>query len=1038
MIQRIIHIILLFPLFVHLLFPTAATAQNAEYYIKGTVYDENGTPVPGVVVSTQKGKNRTITQENGKYLLGITDTSKSLVFSSVGYVDRTMKIGDLKEMDVNLTSSAHLSDDEIIQLGYSSQKRSEISGSVSSVSGEELRKSPVANLSMSFAGRLPGLITRETYSELSRTNTTLFVRGSSTNRAKGPLVIIDGIMCAYQPYQSLDYISADEIESVTVLKDASAEALYGIQGGNGVIVITTKRGQAGKLKVTVKLEESFQQMSTRPVFINSFEYARLRNEAAYNDGKGANYFFSDEQIEKYKSGKYPDSYPNTNWYHLFMKKFAQMRRAGVDLSGGNDRVRYFTNINLMHQLSQFKTDQPDYETSPNSVWVNFRSNVDLKINQYLGAYLNLSGNLKRERVPGGGYFSQSLYSGLFYMPSNVYGPVTPTVIDEATGKISGNQVITTGLVGDPVYGMLNRAGYTRHTVTNIYSQFGLNLDMSFVTPGLKASGVVAYQTNAVNSLYTTKDYERWTRTDDPETLSFTKKGSNDNTTLSYGRGSSYYYHLTYKGLMDYQQKFGRHAVSGMAYMFYQDLSTESTGSPWCLPYRRFSSGLEATYNYDGRYFLKIDAGYSGSEQFDRGHRYTLTPAVSGAWTVSKENFLADARWLSNLKLRASLGKTASDQLDQGRYAYEDNVTFGGGGSIGYLRYIIRENAFGNPNLEAEVSTKQNYGLDMGLFQMFTVSVDVFKERMENAVVGAVSTIPYFQGIPLSNYPNINDGTFENKGYEITAGFTKALNKDLSVSLGGSLSYNKNTIVSWNEAMRTEDYVYRKREEGYSYGQEWGYLVNYDNGNGFYNFQSEISNDNLSYSFGTPRVGDLRFIDLNNDHAIDERDKAPLGTGSIPRYYYAMNGSVSYKSFDLSFLFQGVGKWSSVYGGMGVYENSLDGVFGSLHRNAWTEERWNNDERITAPALSLTTSTSNQPSDFYNYNRAYLRLKNIELGYNAIKLAKALAVSKLRFVLSGQNLFTWDKMKTGDFGPEADSYESIPVYRVYNVGIKLQF
>ncbi len=1007
-------------------------------FVKGVVSDVLGKPLAGVVVSTQNGNSRTLTQPDGTYALVIDDASKSLVFSCIGYSDKVVKIGNAMQVDVILNLIED-SEDEIIQLGYSSQRKSEMSGAVSTVTGEELEKSPVANLPMTFAGRLPGLFTRETSSELGRANTDLYVRGVCANRAKGPLVIIDGIVCAHNSNQSLEYISPSEIESVTVLKDASTEALYGIQGANGVIVVTTKRGSLGKLNVKVRVDESLQQMTTQPAFISSAEYAQLRNQAAFNDGKGPNYFFTDQQVEKYRSGEQPDLYPNTNWYDTFLRNFAQMQRVGVDLSGGSNWVRYFTNVNVMHQKSQFKTDQPDYDTSPNFDWANFRSNVDAKINDYLSAYLQLSGNIKRERVPGGGTFSQTLYSSLFNMPSTVYGPVTPTVIDPETGAVSGNQVVTTSLVGDPTYGMLNRSGYTRHTVTNIYSQFGLNLDMSFLASGLKASGVVAYQTNSVNSLTTTQDYERWMRTDDDETLSFVKKGSNNNTTLSYGKGSSYYYHITYKGMMDYQRTFGQHAVTAMAYMFYQNLSKEDNGSPWCLPYNRMSSGAEATYAYNKKYMLKFDVGYSGSEKYARGHRYTWTPAVSGAWVISKERFMKNVEWVDNLKVRASYGKTANDQDNQNRFAYLDNVTFSGGGPIGALQYKITENQVGNPNYVSENTVKQNYGLDLGLLNQFSLSVDIFNERLDNMIVNPSSYIPTYQGIPLGNYPITNAGIYENKGYEVTADYKKELTKDFSIRMGGYITYAKNKEIKSLEALKSEDYAYRKRSEGYSYGQAWGYLVDYRNGNGFYNFQGEVDASELTYSFGIPRVGDLKYQDLNGDHVIDEKDQAPIGTGDMPRYYYGFSGGFRYKSFDLSFLFQGVGKWSSVYGGIGVYETSYDGVYGSLHRNAWTEERWNNGEKITAPALSLTKSVSHEASDYYEYNRAYLRLKNVELSYTlSDRISKALSASEIRLILSGQNLLTWDKMKSNDFGPEANSYDAIPVYRVYNAGISVTF
>ena len=1015
-------------------------AKQLPRVISGKTCDEQGRPLAGVVIRSERGEGSTITNAEGEYFLQLGEDTELLKYSYIGYREQQVKVNEEEQLDVVLHPDVNNNPDEIVQLGYSSQLRSAVSGAVATVSGEELEKSPVANLTQSFAGRLSGLITQETYSELSRATTKLYVRGISAARTSDPLVIIDGIPCAYKIEQTLEYISANEIESVSVLKDASTQALYGIQGANGVIVITTKRGQKGKLTIKTRFDQSFQEVTTTPAFINSAEYAQLRNEAAYNDGMGRNYFYSDEEIEYYRSGEKPDLYPNNNWYDRYMKDFGMMQRFSVNASGGNDRIRFFSDVNLMHQGGQFKTDTPnsDYKTNANNIWVNYRTNVDLNINKYLKAFLRLSGNIKRERTPGTDV--STVYNSLFQIPSNVYGPVTPAVIDESTGDVldEGGKVITTERVGSPTYGMLNRSGYYRHTVTNIYSQFGLDLDMSFLTKGLSMNGIFAYQTNSVGHLATLQNYERWMRTDDKNSLTFTKKGSDENTPLAYSKSHSFYYHLTVKGGINYKRDIARHHVAGFGYVLYQDLDKADTSSPWCLPYNRISAGAEATYDYGNRYFAKFDVGYSGSEQYASGNRYTWTPAVSVAWLASNEDFLNDVDWLSYLKLRASYGKSANDQSGLDRYSYLDNVTVSGGGRVSYLQYTINEGTVGNPNIEAEVSKKQNYGIDFGLFNMVAVSADIFKERMENMVVGASASIPLYQGIPLGNYPKTNTGIFENKGYDISVSFNKSINKDFAVFAGGLLSYARNKIINWNEALRTDDYAYQKWEEGFSYGQNFGFLVDYSNGNGFFNSQSEIDNSNLEYNFGTPRVGDLKYQDLNTDNIIDDRDKAPIGHGALPRVTYAFSGGFSWKSFELSFLFQGVGKYSSIYSGTGVYETSYDGVFGSLHRHAWTQERYENGEKITSPALALTKSVSHGSNDYYNYDRSYLRLKNVELSYSLpAAVTRAISAQTAKVILSGQNLITWDHMKSDDFGPEG-SYSSIPPYRVYNIGVSVSF
>lgn len=1014
------------------------SAQNPIDSISGKVLDEYGKPLVGVTIDTENGKNGTLTNAMGEFTIGIDDNSKFLIVSFIGYSSQKVSIDEKNTIDVQLEPDV-LGQEEVVQLGYTSQLRSEISGAVATVSGEELEKSPVANLTQTLPGRLSGLFSQEVYSELSRAKTRLNIRGLSAGRMGSPLVIIDGIITAYNSNQSLDYISANEIESLTILKDASTQALYGIQGANGVIVVTTKRGKKGGLRINGRIDQSVQEATTTPTFYSSAEYAEMRNQAAYNDGLGQNYLFTDQQIENYRSGANRELYPNNNWYKRYMKDFASMQRVGVNLTGGNDDVQFFSNVNFMHQGGQFNTDQTEYNPNANNTWVNYRTNVDMSLNKYLKGFIRLSGNIKRERTPG--VSNAAVYASLFALPPTTVGPITPEIIDESTGEVlvPEGEVITTEREGSPTYGLLNRTGFRRHTVTNTTSQFGLDLDLSFLTKGLKATGIIAYQTNSVGSLATTQDYERWLRTDDENTLDFTKKGSQINTPLAYSKGASFYYHLTSNAAINYKRAFGKHQVAGMAYMFYQNLTKTHTTSPGLLPYNRLSSGVEATYGYDKRYLAKIDVGYSGSEQYAGNQRFIATPAVSAAWVVSNESFMNSNSWLSNLKIRASYGKTANDQSGLARFAYLDNVTAVQGGPIGYLQYMINENQVGNPYIQAEVSTKQNYGLDLGLFNALSFSLDVFKERMNNMVVNATGTVPLYQGVPLENYPMTNSGTFVNEGYEISVNYSKSVNSNLTVFAGGMLSYAKNTIVNSNQPLKTDDYAYRARQDGYSYGQQFGYLVDYSNGNGFFNSQSEIDNSNLAYNFGQQRVGDLKYQDLNNDNIIDERDQAPLGTGALPRVVYSLSSGISYKSFDLSFMFQGVGKYSSIYGGPGVRETDYDGVFGALHKNAWTQERYQNGEEITAPALSLSKTVNQEGSDYFNYDRSYLRLKNVELAYTLpLFLSNVISAQEVRFVFSGQNLMTWDKMKSDDFGPEGGGYTSFPVYRVYNLGVNVIF
>lgn len=914
--------------------------------------------------------------------------------------------------------------EEVIDLGYLTLPKRAVTGAVSSVSGTELRKSPDASLPKTFAGRFSGLTTRETDAELSRggfsTETmgmSWWIRGLSTVNGTTPMVILDGVLC---PNTNYVYLSPDEIESVTVLKDAAVLSLYGIQGANGVISIKTKRGRVGKTDVTVTFDQSLQQMTRRPLFVNSGEYVDLRNQAGCNDGLGKYSQFSPSDVEQFHAGG-NELYPNNNWYDMFVRPLTFMSRAGVTVRGGSEKVQYFSNVNYMHQQSPFKTtEEPgsQYNPEPKNDWFNFRSNVDVKFTSYLKGFLRLAGNVKNEKTTG--YSNAAVYDHLFTLPPTMYGPLTPSG-DEYE---NGGQVITHDDEGTPVYGMLNRSGYIQNLYVNITAQAGLNMDLGFLTKGLSIGGLMAYQTSTLNQTLTTQDFERYIRTKDMSGLYFTKKGSSLNSPLKYSKSSTMDYNLNLYAHANYSRTFGDHSIDAMGYIFYQKQELQKSN----LPYKRESMGATATYGYMKRYFIKADVGYSGSEQFHPDKRYVATPAISGAWIVSDEAFMKDIEWLNYLKLRASYGITVNDQFGGARYLYLDDIDING-----------NEGLKGNPSLSAEKMKKQNYGIELGLFNELSISLDWYKSRCDNMLVSSSGTIPQYQGVPLNYYPKTNGGKMENYGYEIEAMYEKRLNDDWSFHVGGSFSFNKNKVISVNESPYSSDYAYRLRTEGYTSGQVWGYLIDYSNGNGMFNFKEELEASGLTYAFGTPRLGDFIYQDLNGDKVIDEKDIAPIGYSRIPRQSYNLTAGFKYKGLEVSLLFQGVNKVSTVASGIGVYEHAYQGVFNDIHQHAWTQERWNNGEKIEYPALSLNESTNHVANSFFVWNASYLRLKNMEIAYTLPKhISKKVCAENIRFSLSGQNLLTFDKMRSKYIDPEIGTMGDFQPYRVYNIGVSLTF
>ncbi len=1012
---------------------SAAIAQDAAnpLKIRGTVLDSDGIPVAGAMVKSSNNGNEAVTDIDGNYEITVTDGSKSLNYNFIGYKTRTISVSKAAENGIVSMGEPSGSLDEIIDLGYYKVTRRELTGAVSVVGGTELAKSPESNLGKTFAGRLPGLTVMEENGEpglvaqsSSNNGLTMIIRGLTTANGNKPLIIIDGQI---SPNENYMYITPEEIETVTVLKDASAMAIYGMQGGNGAIVIRTKSGRIGANKVSVYFDEALQQSSKTPYSISAAEYATLRNQAGYNDGLGKFSQFSQEQIDGYSATNHA-----YNPYNDLFNKTMWMTRAGMSLTGGTERLQYYANVNYMHESSPFKAEENkdwEYNPAPGIDRFNFRSNIDVKINSWLSAMMRISGSINRVKTAGS--TNASVYSALFKLPPTMYGSLS-TVVNDEEGNIvhKGNEVLTVDGVTDPVYGMLNRSGFIEQLKADVLSMGGLNADLSMVTEGLSASAVVAYQLSSNNNQSTLQKYQRWIAVQNGDEVNFQRLGSDENTPLSYAKTRQMYYNLNLSAFANYKRTFGDHYVSSMAYIFYQDLQTESTSGAAILPYKRESMGITATYGFKNRYFIRGDVAYSGSEQFHPDHRWYTTPSVSGTWIASDESFIQGIKpWVSLVKLRLSYGLNDNDQLGDGRMLYADNVDYQG-----------NEFTRGNPLLAPEKIYKTNYGIDLGFFDNdLSGSFDYFRQHCDNVLISSSTLVPSFQGVPLDYYPLVNEGRIKNHGFEVAALYHKAINRDWTVFVGGSFSYNKNEMVDMKEVIR-DGYAYPYAKAGQSIGQKWGYLIDYSNGNGMFNFSDEISGCGLDYSaLGTPRPGDFKYVDLNKDGKIDSKDRAPIGYGDIPRGYYSINGGFAYKNFEVSFIFQGTTKRSITLSGVGAFETENQGVFNDIHMNAWTEDRWNAGEKIDYPALSLSKSTSHNDNDYFIQDGSYLRLKNAEIAYTLPhKISKKAFAEKIRFALNGQNLFTIDHLRSKHIDAEIGKLSAFPTYRVINLGVKVTF
>ena len=1001
--------------------PVAEKKNNGPVF-SGTVQDVFGNSLDNVVIKIPDSEKGDLSGPDGSFeIKGTFDDNTRLVFSKEGYGTLVKTVSELAKTPAVMQRDVSGSDTEV-HLIKNNRSNLSVTSSAATISGEELGKTHHSHLGAALAGRLPGLIVSQSSNEPGAENYTLNVRGTSTTNGRAPLILIDGIVSS-----SFDYINPQDVESVTVLKDAAATALYGMQGGNGIISIVTKRGVYGKPTLSLNVDYSFQEAVRTPKMTNAVQYASLMNEAYENQGLGKYYMYSSDEIGKYESGADPELYPNNDWYDMFMKPVVQTQRVNFSAHGGGEFMKYYTSLGYMHQDSPFQTDgKPSKPFGLHRY--DIRTNVDVKLNKYVRGYMNLAGRVQRNIVSNTEGGTGAIYSSLFDMAPNIYGPLTPDA-----------KVIATPQVTNPTYGRINRDGYRKQINTHVNAILALDVDLAFITKGLSTSGQIAFYTNALSNIHGKTDYERWIRnTSVPDELVFTPYGANTDQPITLGKGVSYAYRSEFEWNLSYNRVFGDHAVRAHGFINkqYENAAALDTG---ILPYVTMTYGFQVGYGFKNVLFADFVAGYQGSEAFAKGHRYGFFPSGSVAWVISNHDFMKNSKVFSNLKIRGSYGMTGNDNIEGGRrYLYKDNFQTATGGYIGAWGNIINEIQFGNPLVAWEKSKIVNVGLDVGLWNQLTLSADYFKDNRSDILTNR-NTVPGSSGISAEALPPANIGKITNEGFEIRLGYLKDINKDWTINLSGYFALCKNEVKNLDELVYTEDYAYKYRNTGYPVGQQWGYRIDYSNGNGYFNSQQEIDASGLSYDGQAPRPGDFIYQDLNKDHVIDVKDMAPMGYGAMPEVNWGATLNLSWKNIDLSVLFQGVARTSAFMSGCGFFESYKTGTFFEKHLNAWTQERYASGAEITAPALSLTSSSSHRSNDYYLYDKSFGRLKNLEIGYRLpLRWSNKIQCESIRVYFSGVNLFTFDNMDNKDFDAEMSGLTVFPTYRYFNVGMNIMF
>lgn len=1039
--------------------------QAGTQTVSGTVQDQDGTPLIGVTV-TSSPSNGVVTDVNGKFTIKVPSGAE-LTFNYLGYKTVKVKVGTRTTINVKMESDAQQLEEQVV-VGYGTQKKVSVVAAVSSVNSKELRQSSSPNLANALAGRLAGLTSLQSGgSQPGFDDADLYLRGASTTNGTRPLILIDGV-----PRDNIRTLDANEVATVSVLKDAAATAVYGVRGANGVILITTKRGEVGQTKLDISFDQSFQAFTREPERVDSWEFMTLRNEANRNDGMNEEY--SGKMISRslnplmgldpndpdyaLKAARRHYMYPNHDWYREIFKKWSPQSRVNINISGGTEKLQYFVNASYLHQGGNLHTEPKSklgYDPQARMTRYSFRSNLDYNITKNFKAFLNLGSYIEKVGMPGtttyGGdnkWMIRDLIHCTVGMKPMTVGPTTP---DASLGyDVIPDKVIRPVETDRSPFESVNRKGYRDETRTNLNASIGGEWNMTFITKGLSLKGMASF--DAVANTILGGDITEMsfaTSVDEDNDQIYFAADRELNGTLSLSKSGYTNYTVNLQGSLNYSRTFGKHDVGAM--ILVQRDFWETNGAPLNMPYNMMGMAARVTYGFDNRYLLDANMGYNGSEQFSPKNRFGFFPSFAVGWVVSNENFLKGNKVITNLKLRASYGKVGSDKIGNNRFLYLSNHTYSSSGGVAVGGYgTIYENRPGNYNLQWEVSKKQNYGIDLQLWSDWSITFDYFIEQ-RSKILKTQGMAPQFAGVP--QWPYLNLGVVDNSGYELEINYNKSFNKDLFLSVKGNFSYNHNKVKFWDEVPYADGYYYQYRTTGQSLNQTFGYKIDWSNGNGYFNTQEEldkytegyvdengVEHKGITYNLSTaPQLGDFKYIDQNGDGIIDEKDRVPIGYTNVPRVSYGLNVSLNYKWFDFTVFLQGVGKYSSYYSGQGVYENIYQGTFFKYHKTAWTAERYAAGQKITYPRLSTGETCSKIQNDFFVMDRAFIRLKAIELGYTLPSNAlRAIGINKVRVYFRGDNLVTWDHLRTSTTDPEQTDQIGYPIVKTFNFGFNVTF
>lgn len=1013
------HFTFVIALLVFLMASTASFAQSGKLHVKGNVIDEFREPIPGVTVKVKGSNQGVITNLDGEYSIE-AEGNAILVFSYIGFMQQEIPIAGSRVLNVTLQEEVGKLD-EVVVVGYGTQKKVSVIGSISNVSTKEISKMATPSLSNTLGGQIPGIITRQSTGEPGYDQASVYIRGFGTWTNRSPLILVDGIE------RDMNTINTEEVESISVLKDASATAVYGVRGANGVILITTKQGKIGKPKVTVRSEYAVLTGLRYPDYINAAEYAGLVNEGRENVGI-TNKAYTDEQIELYRNGSSPYLYPNVDWVNEILRKNTTQSITNLNITGGTEVVRYFVNVGYTTQSGLYKEDgMNSYNTNSKINRYNYRSRVDVNLTKDLAVELGVGGIIQDRNFPGKGQFD--VFDALRKTQPLAFPKQNP---DGSPGGV-------TAFLGSNPWGMVTQSGYESQNWNTLQGTFSARWDLSsLITKGLTLNGRFAYDHAYVNNKTFYKDFEVkqyiGNDADGNPMYNILREENIKNVGLNETANRAIYYELA----LNYDRTFGAHNVAGMFLFNRRDfVDLRNTSTTGALPYRRQGIAGRTSYNFLQRYFAEFNFGYNGSEQFPKGKRYGFFPSASIGWVLTNEEFWSRDWAVSNLKLRGSYGKVGNDISSGTRFLYlttmnmhSGSINFGKDGST-YMEGIT-EGQTGNPNVTWETATKLNVGADIGLFNdAVSLQFDYFKEKRDGILINR-GTIPSVGGFGNGVIPVGNLGRAENQGLEAALEIRKSTAYGLFYSLRGNFSFARNKIIENDEPKPMYDY---QDSRGHCIDQTFGLVAL-----GFFKDQDDINGSPKQTFQSEIRPGDIKYKDQNGDNVINDYDRVPIGFPRTPEIMFGFGGTVAYKNFDLSLFFTGAARTSLFLDGATMYPfYNGEGSWNVLRE--YYDNRWTSATAATAkyPLVTNATSENNyRTSTLWMKDGSYLKLKNAEVGYTFKgRLIDKMFVDNIRLFCNGQNLLTLDYVKVID--PEAENGTgNYPMQRTINFGFQINF